>query len=57
MSNGNRFKAGFGAAVFIAYFAILTWAGWLDGRWSGLLLLVAGVPFSAWAANAIMKRT
>ena len=52
----TRFKAGFGTAVFIAFFAVLTWAGWLDEGWRSLFLLIAGAPLSVWAANAILKR-
>ena len=52
----TEFKAGFGIAVFIAFFAVLTWAGLLDEGWGTAFLLVAGAPFSVWAANAILKR-
>lgn len=48
-------KAGFAVAVFAAFFAVLTWTGWLDEGWRGWLLLIAGLPFSVWAAHAIMK--
>jgi hypothetical protein len=53
---GIGFKAGFGPAVFVAYLAVLMWAGWLDEGWRGLFLLIAGAPFSVWAGNVIIKR-
>jgi hypothetical protein len=51
----NGFNVGFAVAVFAAFFAVLTWTGWLDEGWRGLLLLFVGAPFSAWAAHVMLK--
>jgi hypothetical protein len=51
----NGFKSGFGTVVFIAFFAVFVWMGWIDEGWRSFLLLVAGATFSVWAAHAITK--
>jgi hypothetical protein len=50
------FKAGFAAVLFTAFLALLLWGDWGVQGWKGLLLLIAGAPFSVWAGNNIMQR-